>query len=79
MTNGAGAIRKSMPVGWQQDARTFLYTGVRLKKIRKPKIRNPVARYMNEFNKPVVIPDKKKREKDGYIKHKEQELDERID
>jgi len=47
-----------------------------LKKKRKP-IRNPVARYMNEFNKPVVIPDKKKREKDGYVKHKE-ELDERI-
>jgi hypothetical protein len=31
---------------------------------------------MNEFNKPVVIPDKKKREKDGYAKHKEQQLDE---
>ena len=57
----------------------FYMQAVRLKKIRKPKIRNPVARYMNEFNKPVVIPDKKKREKDGYIKHKEQQLDERID
>lgn len=52
-----------------------------MKKKRNPiaKIRNPVARYMNEFNKPVVIPDKKKREKDGYVKHKERELDERID
>ena len=54
----------------------FYMQAVRLKKIRKPKIRNPVARYMNEFNKPVVIPDKKKREKDGYVKHKEQQLDE---
>ena len=68
-----------MPVGCLPDDPLFLFTGVRLKKKRKPKIRNPVARYMNEFNKPVVIPDKKKREKDGYVKHKEQQLDERID
>ena len=51
-----------------------------MKKKRNPiaKISNPVARYMNEFNKPVVIPDKKKREKDGYVKHKAQELDESV-
>jgi hypothetical protein len=55
--------------------RYFYMQAVRLKKKRNP-IRNPVARYMHEFNKPVVIPDKKKREKDGYIKHKEQQLDE---
>ena len=49
--------------------------GGKMKKIHSPlKIRNPVARYMNEFNKPFVIPDKKKRDKDGYVKHKEQEL-----
>jgi len=67
--------------GCLPDDPLFLSTGVRLKKKRNPiaKIRNPVARYMNEFNKPVVIPDKKKREKDGYVKHKERELDERID
>jgi hypothetical protein len=30
---------------------------------------------MNEFNRPVVIPDKKRRNKGGYTKHKEQELE----
>ena len=39
-------------------------------------IRNPVAKNMRELNKPAVIPDKKKREKEGYAKHRKQELDE---
>ena len=46
---------------------------------KRKAIRNPVAKNMHEFNKPAVIPDKKKREKDGYAKHRKQELDERID
>ena len=46
---------------------------------KRKAIRNPVARHMREFNKPAVIPDKKKREKEGYAKHRQQELDERID
>ena len=43
---------------------------------KRKAIRNPVAKNMHEFNKPAVIPDKKKREKEGYAKHRKQELDE---
>ena len=46
---------------------------------KRKAIRNPVAKNMHEFTKPAVIPDKKKREKEGYAKHRKQELDERID
>jgi len=36
---------------------------------------NPVAKYMHEFNKASVIPDKKKRKKSGYVKHRKEHDD----
>ncbi len=41
--------------------------------MKKKKVtqRNPVARNLREFNKATVEIDKKKRDKTGYKKHKE--------
>jgi hypothetical protein len=40
------------------------------KKITAPKPRNPVAKYLRQFNKATVEPDRKKMQKNGYVKHK---------
>lgn len=37
------------------------------------RMRNPVATFMEDFNRPVTIPDKKKREKRGHTKHKKRQ------
>ncbi len=37
---------------------------------------NPVAKNMEKFNRPATHVDRKKREKEGYKKHKEEEKEE---
>jgi hypothetical protein len=37
------------------------------------RMRNPVATFMEDFNRPVTVPDKKKRSKNGHTKHKKQQ------
>jgi len=37
---------------------------------KKPKRRNPVAKYLRKFNKATTQRDRKKAVKRGYIKHK---------
>lgn len=39
--------------------------------MQKKTIKNPVAKHMEQFNRPVTIPDKKKEEKRGKTKHKQ--------
>jgi hypothetical protein len=41
-----------------------------MKKAAKNKTRNPVARYLKKYNKAVVMADRKKAKKSGYIKHR---------
>jgi hypothetical protein len=36
---------------------------------------NPVAKNMEKFNRPATYVDRKKREKKGYKKHKEEETE----
>ena len=44
----------------------------RIKLMKKSaKIRNPVAKYLRKYNKGVVMADRKKAVKSGYVKHKE--------
>ena len=38
---------------------------------KSAKARNPVARYLRKYNKGVVMADRKKRKKSGYVKHKD--------
>lgn len=40
------------------------------------RMRNPVATFMEDFNRPVTIPDKKKEAKRGKEKHKKRAKDE---
>jgi hypothetical protein len=40
------------------------------KTAKKPATPNPVAKHMNTYNKPSVVPDKKKDAKSGKVKHK---------
>ena len=40
--------------------------------MKKTKTRNPVAHYLNYFNKPATQKDKKKAFKKGAVKHKHQ-------
>jgi len=37
---------------------------------KSAKTRNPVARYLRKYNKSVVMADRKKATKAGYLKHK---------
>ncbi len=46
-----------------------------MKKVKNKKP-NPVAKNMEKFNRPATHVDRKKREKEGYKKHKEQEKEE---
>lgn len=36
----------------------------------KRRIKNPVARCMNKYNRPSVVADKRAKERRGYVKHK---------
>lgn len=40
------------------------------------RMRNPVASFMEDFNRPVTIPDKKKESKRGKEKHRKRIKDE---
>ena len=40
------------------------------KKMQAPKPRNPVAKYLRQFNKATVERDRKRLQKNGYVKHK---------
>ena len=48
---------------------------MKVKKVRN-KTPNPVAKNMEKFNRPATHVDRKKREKEGYKKHKEEEKEE---
>ena len=37
---------------------------------KSAKTRNPVARYLRKYNKGVVMADRKKAKKAGYLKHR---------
>ena len=37
---------------------------------KSAKTRNPVARYLRKYNKGVVMADRKKAKKAGYVKHR---------
>lgn len=37
---------------------------------KTPKRSNPVAKNLNKFNRPATHVDRKKRDRDGYKKHK---------
>ena len=41
-----------------------------IKKQKPPKVKSPVAKYMNTFNKPATFDDRKAKAKAGYEKHK---------
>jgi hypothetical protein len=41
-----------------------------LEKMEKQKLRNPVAKNCNKFNKPATHKDRKKAASRGYVKHK---------
>lgn len=43
---------------------------MKIDEITKPKLRNPVADANRRVNPPRVEPDKKKKDKKGYVKHK---------
>jgi len=38
---------------------------------KSAKTRNPVARYLRKYNRGLVMDDRKKAMKSGYVKHKE--------
>jgi len=38
---------------------------------KSAKIRNPVARYVRKYNRGIVMADRKKAFKSGYVKHRE--------
>lgn len=40
-----------------------------LEKMEKQKLRNPVAKNCNKFNKPATHKDRKRAMKQGYVKH----------
>ena len=44
-------------------------------KQKKRKFPNPVAKYMNHYNKPSTIPTKKDRNRSGYEKYRKNTLD----
>jgi len=48
-----------------------------MKRTKRP--RNFVAKHMEEFNRPQVQVDKKKRDKAGYLRHKKGSIDNRMD
>ena len=40
------------------------------KKQKKPNVNNPVAKHVNDVNRPATMVDRKKRNDRGYEKHK---------
>lgn len=42
---------------------------------RRRKMKNPVAKFMNKFNKPATQVDRKKAQKAGKVKHRSQITD----